>query len=215
MMLGNSVNAAMYREQVQVLGENLHDNISKLMKNLGIPDPEFKALFESTTGLNYNRNVLGYKVNELTKSDVAALQKLKTQSVKMAQAAKGAGRLGIALDGVANVEDIKETCEKYGDDSMLCHKAVVGDSAGFVAGEYGGEAAGSIAGTMVGCDAVFGIETLGAGIVACTIIIGSAAIVGGAGSAFAIKHLSNKIYDNAGRVSQSIKIFNNKYSLSQ
>lgn len=207
--VANPINAAMYREQAQVLGENLHSEVSQLVKRLGIPDSGFKASYENTTGLTYDRNVLGFKVNGLANDDITSLVKLRMQSLKMAQAAQGLARVSTVIDGVENAEDIKTTCEKYGEGSTLCHKTVVGDTAGFVAGEVIGSTVGKTVGRWAVCNAALDIETAGTGILICTVAIGAASIIAGNVSGDVAKSGSETLYE------QGVAIYSKEHILEK
>lgn len=130
----------MYQEQTRVLGEELHQDVAQLIRTFSIPDSAFSSSFASDTSLTYNSNILGFKADALTETDLVGLTKLKMQGLKMSDAARGEGYISTGLDVAATGDDIYQTCQKYGNGSTLCHETTVGDSTGLVAATYAGDA---------------------------------------------------------------------------
>lgn len=206
-LAAKAADAATYREQAQILGEELHQDIHSLVNLLGLPDTNFASGFTADTGLPFDRNILGFKVNNLTDNDLHTLSELKTRSLQMAATAKGLGRLGMIIDGVSNANDIAETCQQYGNGSTLCHKTAIGDTSSFAAGEYVGSAIGDSTTAWLGCNATFDIETLGLGVIGCTVAVGATSIVAGNIAGDLAKLGSTALY-------QTVIVYSQKHNIS-
>ena len=129
--------------------------------------------------LGISRNVLIQSFKAVPNATPASFIISQDRLARLARGVRTLGYLGIALDGAYSIHEVEKACQGDLSGSKSCISSTYHQSGRFVGGVGGGALAGES--VYLGCNALFGIETLGASMLVCAIPSLAASYYGGKG----------------------------------